>query len=75
MVLQLCDGRRLYGWPKEWPIEPDKRQFYIMLPSWIQDDGRQIDLPQLDGILMSVKDVRWVEFVGERKVQDDQSQS
>jgi predicted ribosomally synthesized peptide with SipW-like signal peptide len=75
VILHLCDGRRLYGWPKEWPIEPDKGQFYIMLPSWIQDDGRQIELPQLDGILMSVKDVRWVEFVGERKVQDDQSQS
>ena len=63
VVLHLCDGRRLYGWPKEWPVEPDKGQFYIMLPSWIQDDGESIDLPELDGILISAKDVRWVEFL------------
>jgi predicted ribosomally synthesized peptide with SipW-like signal peptide len=73
VVLHLCDGRRLYGWPKEWPVESDKGQFYIMLPGWIQDDGTQIDMPQLDGVLISAKDVRWVEFLEERKVKHDQS--
>jgi len=66
VVLHLKDGRRLYGWPKEWPVESDKGQFYIMLPSWISDDGKQIDLPQLDGVLISANDVRWVEFLAER---------
>lgn len=68
VVLHLCDGRRLYGWPKEWPVQPDKGEFYVMLPSWIQEDGSQIDLPQLDGILISAKDVRWVEFLDEGRV-------
>jgi hypothetical protein len=63
VILHLKDGRRLYGWPKEWPIECNKGQFYIMLPSWIQSDGKQIDLPQLDGILVNVVDVKWVEFI------------
>lgn len=63
VILHLRDGRRLYGWPKEWPVEPDRGQFYIMLPSWIQSDGTQIDLPQLDGVLVSAKDIRWVEFI------------
>jgi uncharacterized membrane protein len=63
VILHLQDGRRLYGWPKEWPVEPGKGQFYIMLPSWIKSDGTQIDLPQLDGVLVSAKDVRWVEFM------------
>lgn len=63
VVLHLCDGRRLYGWPKEWPIECDKGQFYIMLPAWILEDGSQLDLPELDGILIQVTDVKWVEFV------------
>ncbi|WP_146166022.1 DUF6338 family protein [Stenotrophobium rhamnosiphilum] len=63
VILHMTDGRRLYGWPKEWPIEADKGQFYIMLPAWIQEDGTQVDLPQLDGILVSVKDVKWVEFL------------
>jgi hypothetical protein len=67
VVLHLVDGRRLYGWPKEWPIEPNRGQFYITGPCWIQADGSQIDLPQLDGILISVNDVRWVEFLKEGK--------
>ncbi|MCG8038562.1 MAG: DUF6338 family protein [Candidatus Thiodiazotropha taylori] len=67
VILHLNDGRRLYGWPKEWPIESDKGQFYIMMPSWIQADGNQIDLPQLDGILINAVDVKWVEFVLDKK--------
>ncbi len=67
VVLHLADGRRLYGWPKEWPVEPDRGQFYITVPCWIHEDGSQIDLPQMDGVLISVKDVRWVEFLKERK--------
>jgi len=62
VILHLDDGRRLYGWPKEWPIEPDKGQFYIMLPCWIKEDETQVDLPELDGILIHAKNVRWVEF-------------
>lgn len=67
VVLHLVDGRRLFGWPKEWPVEPDKGQFYIMVPCWIKEDGSQIDLPELDGVLIGVKDVRWVEFLREGK--------
>ena len=63
IILHLKDGRRLYGWPKEWPIEPGRGQFYIMLPSWILENGKQLDLPELDGILIDAKDVRWVEFL------------
>ena len=63
VILHLHNGKRLYGWPKEWPVEPDKGQFYITLPSWIKSDGKQIELPQLDGVLVNAKDVKWVEFV------------
>ena len=63
VILHLKDGRRLYGWPKEWPIDPDRGQFYIQVPSWIDDDAKAIDLTALDGILVHVKDVEWVEFM------------
>ena len=68
VILQLKDGRRLYGYPKEWPVEPGKGQFYIMYPSWIREDGTELDLSELDGILINAEDVQWVEFVkpGER---------
>lgn len=68
VILHLHDGRRLYGWPKEWPVVPDKGQFYMMLPSWIQADGNQVDLPGLDGILIHATDVKWIEFMEETGV-------
>jgi hypothetical protein len=75
VILQLLDGRRLYGWPKEWPIERDRGQFYIQLPSWIDDEGQDIPLPQLDGVLIDVKDVSWVELMyqPEEVKNDDQT--
>jgi hypothetical protein len=66
VILHFEDGRRLYGWPKEWPIECDKGQFYIQLPCWL-DEGKQIDLPELDGILVKAKDVKWVEFLNKEQ--------
>ena len=63
VILHLKDGRRLYGWPKEWPVDPQQGQFYVQVPSWIDENASAIDLPQLDGILVHVKDVEWVEFM------------
>lgn len=67
VILHLKDGRRLYGWPKEWPVDPARGQFYIQEPSWISNEGKEINLPQLDGILVQVQDVKWVEFLGSPK--------
>lgn len=63
VILHMRDGRRLYGWPKEWPLEPNKGQFYILLPAWILENGEQVDLPELDGVLIRAEDVKWVEFL------------
>lgn len=71
VVLHLHDGRRLYGWPKEWPIESNTGQFYLMMPSWIDEDGSQIELPELEGILIGASDVRWVEFLHPREDSDE----
>jgi hypothetical protein len=63
VILHMKNGRRLYGWPKEWPIDPQNGQFYIQVPSWIDDGGVAIDLPELDGVLVQATDVEWVEFM------------
>lgn len=81
VVLQLKDGRRLTGYPKEWPVSPAAGQFYIQMPAWIvdvdpSDDGADpaadavanpgvVELPQLDGILIHAVDVQWVEVLQE----------
>ncbi len=67
IVLHFNDGRRLYGWPKEWPTEADRGHFYIMQPIWLLESGSTIDLENVDGILVSAKDVKWVEFMNSTK--------
>lgn len=74
VVLELFDGRRLYGWPKEWPIEHGQGQFYIMEASWLLENGDQLHLTQLDGILIPASEVRWVEFIEMESDENEQSQ-
>lgn len=71
VVLHLNDDRRLFGWPKEWPNEADKGHFYIMDPSWVLEDGKELKLPGVEGILVAAKDVKWVEFISPAKEQKD----
>lgn len=75
VVLQLKDGRRLIGWPKEWPVSPSSGQFYLQMPAWILDDGETRDLPELDGILIHATDVQWVEVFPPEEPDDDQRSS
>ena len=63
VVLHFKDGRRLYGWPREWPSQHDKGHFYIQEPSWVLQDGGQITLENVDGLLVPSSAVKWVEFI------------
>ncbi len=81
VVLQLKDGRRLTGYPKEWQSAPLTGQFYMQMPAWLveadpPDEGADpaadplanpavVELPQLDGILIHAVDVQWVEILQE----------
>ena len=62
IVLHFKDGRRLYGWPKEWPSVPDSGHFVLEKASWLADSA-QITITGVKSILVDVKDVRWVEFM------------
>ena len=75
VILHLKDGRRLLGWPKEWPVQSGHGQFYIMDPSWILDSGEESLLPELDGILISATDVKWVEFMNLPEKESEQQQA
>ena len=71
VVLHLKDERRLYGWPEVWPSDPEKGHFYIIYPSWIVDPDEQNSLDEVEGMLVSVADVKWVEFVIEPENTED----
>ena len=63
VVLQLGDGRRIYGWPREWPSDPQQGHFLLEEPSWLTEDGQSHDITGVSDILIAVSDVRWVEFM------------
>jgi hypothetical protein len=62
IVLHLEDERRLYGWPVEWPSEPDKGHFVLEQASWLDED-REIPITGVSSIMVNTEDVKWVEFM------------
>lgn len=62
VVLHLEDERRLYGWPIEWPSEPDQGHFVLEQASWL-DDSKELPITGVNSIMINVKDVKWVEFM------------
>lgn len=62
VVLHLSDGRRLYGWPAEWPNRADEGHFKITEAEWLASCGERTG-NEASAILLPASDVRMVEFV------------
>jgi hypothetical protein len=63
IVLHLKGGKRLYGWPEQWPNKYDSGHFSIKQPAWFKDDGSEMwPLPQLERLLVPAADVSIVEM-------------
>lgn len=62
VVLHLDGERRLYGWPIEWPSEPEKGHFVLVQASWL-DGESQIPITGVESIMVDVKEVKLVEFM------------
>lgn len=67
VVLHLMDERRLSGYPQIWPSESEKGHFFIVRPAWLSDTGEHALLSGIDGLLISAKDVKWIEFIDQPK--------
>ncbi len=65
VVLHLVDGRRLYGWPAEWPTDPERGHFRIEDGEWLPEDANASNEAHRAAkfILVRVDDVSMVEFV------------
>jgi len=63
VTLHLKGGRRLYGWPEEWPDHSDTGHFILDQPEWLLDDGRRAPLHSVERILVAASDVELVEFL------------
>lgn len=63
IILHMKEGRRLYGWPEEWPDQSDKGHFVIDQPEWVMDDGSRIPIHQANRFLIPVGEVERVEIL------------
>ena len=64
VVLNFEDGRRLVGWPEEWPSDPASGHFLVIRGAWVDKDNKLVLIERADALLVPVSDVRMVEFVG-----------
>lgn len=62
IYLHLHDGRRLFGWPQEWPDSPMSGHFVLAIPEWILEDNTRTPLIYTEWLLVPATDVRMVEF-------------
>jgi len=75
IILNLGEGRRLYGWPEEWPDQSDKGHFVIDQPEWVMDDGSRVPILQTSKFMVPASDVKQVEFltdVSESSLSEDE---
>ena len=74
VVIHFRDGRRLYGWPREWPSLAEQGHFRIIEAQWLTDDQQDPNseyLHEISAIVVPVEDVAMVEFV-ETEVADEE---
>lgn len=63
IVLHLTGERRLYGWPKQYPDDPQKGHFLIEEAKWLLDDGSSAPLYSVNQLLIPSSDVEQIEFL------------
>lgn len=62
VALNLKNGRRLYGWPREWPADSTSGHFSIEQPSWLTPEG-ELPITGVESVVISAGDVEFVEFM------------
>ncbi|MGY8830108.1 MAG: DUF6338 family protein [Pseudomonadales bacterium] len=63
VVLNLLDGRRLFGYPTVWPTDPKDGHFLLEYPKWISDTSEFIECEGISFFLVSNADVYYVEIL------------
>lgn len=63
IVLHLQSGRRITGYPMEWPTEPTSGHFKLTDAAWLDDQNQEIVLDMNESILISANQVEIVEFL------------
>ena len=74
VILNLRDGRRIMGWPSEYPNSPEKGHFCLTEAAWLTDDPNPLELLTTEGILIPASEVLFLEFMkNEGELTDEQA--
>jgi len=68
VILHFNDGKRLQGWPREWPNNPESGHILVENPAWIDNDNNIVTIKGTSSILVEVRSVRLVEFLNHPKM-------
>ncbi len=68
VTLHLRDGRRVYGWPYEFPDQSTADHFALMCAYWVPSEGDPIPLPLVERLLIPARAVKLVELMKEESV-------
>ena len=63
VILHLNDGRRIYGWPEEWPDQSDKGHFVLDKSEWLLDTNERVPLLRVERFMLPASEVKMVEFL------------
>lgn len=67
VVLHLQGGRRISGYPSEWPTEPTVGHFRMSNAAWINDDNTETPLTGDESILIEARQIEMVELLKDAK--------
>jgi len=67
IVLNLKDGRRLFGWPIEWPSDPNNGYLLMTNLYWFNNKNI-IKIDQIEFLLINTNQIEWIEFYEDVKV-------
>lgn len=63
VILHLKDGRRLLGWPDEWPDTSDRGHFVLSECEWLLPTGERAPFHQVESMLIPATSIEFVEFL------------
>ncbi|AZP41175.1 hypothetical protein EJP81_04695 [Rahnella aquatilis] len=64
VILNLKNGRRVYGWPLVWPSDPKSGHIVLQDPEWINGD-KYTPLKNTMYLVIESQDIEYVEFLKE----------
>ena len=63
LIVNLSDGRRVFGWPMYFSNTPEEGNLYLYNPSWITEDEGYIDLGIHGLFLVKADNIDSIEFL------------